>query len=163
MPNGPDPAFGGVWRRDWNSVYYHRVDARGVGYDRSSTGSNAVGQYRSPLREQLDDLDTCPEKLLLWFHHVPWQHRLKSGRTLWKELRHHYNEGVAFVERMSSIWQGLRGDIDPQRHEHVSHRLTQQLENARLWREVCVNYFGQFVSRKENARNGICGNMSDYA
>jgi alpha-glucuronidase len=146
---GPDPAFNGAWRKDWNSVYYHRADREGVGFDRGSTGSNAVSQYHPPLREQFDHLDTCPEKLLLWFHHVPWEHRVRSGRTLWEELRHRYDEGVAFVARMHSTWQRLQGNIDPQRHEHVSKRLTQQLENARLWREVCVNYFGQFVRREQ--------------
>ncbi len=144
---GPDPAFNGAWRKDWNSVYYHRADTEGVGFDRSSTGSNAVGQYHSPLRQQFDNLDTCPERFLLWFHHIPWQHRLQSGRTLWEELQYRYDEGVAFVIKMHSTWQRLQANIDPQRHEHVSKRLTQQLENARLWREVCVRYFGHFVSR----------------
>jgi alpha-glucuronidase len=142
---GPDPAFNAAERKDWNNVYYHRADTAGVGFDRSSTGSNAVSQYHSPLREQFDNLDTCPETSLLWFHHVPWEHRLRSGRTLWEELQQRYNEGVVFVEKMHSTWQSLQTEIDPQRHEHVSERLTQQLENARLWREVCVNYFGQFA------------------
>jgi alpha-glucuronidase len=130
---------------DWNNVYYHRADKQGIGFDRSSTGSNAVNQYHSPLREQFDNIDTCPEKFLLWFHHVPWNRRLQSGRTLWEELQHRYDAGVAFVEKMCSIWQSLRGKVDAQRHEHVSRRLEQQLENARLWREVCVKYFAQFA------------------
>jgi alpha-glucuronidase len=102
------------------------------------------------LREQFDNLDTCPEKFLLWFHHVPWEHRLRSGRTLWEELQHHYDAGVAFVKKMHSIWQSLQAKIDPLRHEHVSRRLKQQQENARLWREVCINYFGHFVSREDS-------------
>jgi alpha-glucuronidase len=142
---GPDPGFDGARRPDWNNVYFHRADKSGLGFDRSSTGSNAIGQYNSPLREQLDDLDTCPEELLLWFHHVPWDHRLRSGRTLWEELRCRYDAGVAAVEQMGEVWQGLQAEIDPQRHEHVGRRLAQQLENARLWRDVCVAYFGQFA------------------
>jgi alpha-glucuronidase len=147
---GPDPAFDGAWREDWNSVYYHRADTEGVGFDRSSSGSNAISQYHSPLREQFDNLATCPEKYLLWFHHVPWHHRLQSGRTLWEELQHRYDAGVDFVERMNDVWQGLQPKIDPQRHEHVSKRLTQQQENAHLWRKVCIEYFGQFVSRQDS-------------
>jgi alpha-glucuronidase len=147
---GPDPAFNGAWRKDWNNVYYHRADTESVGFDRSSTGSNAVSQYHSPLREQFDNLDTCPERFLLWFHHVPWDHRLQSGRTLWEELQHRYDTGVDFVEKMDGIWQSLQAQIDPRRHEHVSRRLTQQRENAHLWREVCVNYFGQFASPEDS-------------
>jgi len=142
---GPDPAFNAAKRLDWNNVYYHQADKRGVGFDRSSTGSNAVSQYHSPLREQFDNIDTCPEKFLLWFHHVPWHHRLKSGCTLWEELQQRYAAGVACVEEMRRIWQGLQDKIDPQRHAHVSQRLEQQLANARLWREVCLRYFGQFA------------------
>ena len=144
---GPDPAFNSAPRQDWNNVYYHRAGRGGVGFDRSSTGSNAVSQYHHPLREQFDNLATCPEKFLLWFHHVPWKHHLLSGRTLWEELQHRYDEGVDFVEKMHGLWQSLQAEIDAQRHEHVSQRLAQQLVNARLWREVCLTYFSQFVSR----------------
>jgi len=142
---GPDPAFNGAKRKDWNNVYYHRADTKGLGFDRSSSGSQAVNQYHSPLREQFEDIRTCPEKYLLWFHHVSWGHRLQSGRTLWEELRHRYDVGVAFVDEMCSVWQSLQSRIDAQRHEHVSRRLQQQQANARLWREVCVNYFGRFA------------------
>jgi alpha-glucuronidase len=144
---GPDPGFNAAKRADWNNVYYHRADAEGVGFNRSSTGSNAASQYHSPLREQFNDMTTCPEELLLWFHHVPWDHRLRSGRTLWEELQHRYDAGIAFVEEMVSIWQTLQAKIDPQRHKHVGERLKQQLENARLWREVCIDYFGRFARR----------------
>jgi len=147
---GPDPAFNSARRVDWNNVYYHRADTKGIGFDRSSAGSNAVSQYHSPLREQLNHLDTCPEKFLLWFHHVPWDHRLQSGHTLWDELQHRYDAGVTFVEKMRSIWQSLQARIDPQRYEHVSRRLEQQLENARLWRDVCRKYFGQFIGNADS-------------
>ncbi len=142
---GPDPGFDGAPRVDWNSTYYHRADRAGLGYDRSSRGSDAVSQYYSPLREQFDDLATCPEKFLLWFHHVPWDHRLQSGQTLWEALQQHYTAGVEFVERMDAIWQDLRPAIDAQRHEHVSKRLAEQKANAHLWRDVCLQYFGQFA------------------
>jgi len=147
---GPDPAFNAAKRVDWNNVYYHRADAKGIGFDRSSTGSNAVSQYHSPLQEQFNNIDTCPEKFLLWFHHVPWNHRLQSGQTLWEELQRRYDAGVAFVEKMYSIWQSLQAKIDSQRHEHVNRRLEQQIENARLWREVCIKYLGQFASSKDS-------------
>jgi alpha-glucuronidase len=142
---GPDPAFSTAKRPDWNNVYYHRADREGIGFDRGVTGSDAVSQYASPLREQWNDVDSCPEKLLLWFHHVPWTRRLKSGETLWEGLGRHYDAGVAYVEGMREIWHDLAGAIDPQRHAHVSTRLQQQLENALLWRQVCINYFGRFV------------------
>ena len=141
---GPDPGFDAAPRPDWNNVYFHRADAKGLGFDRSSTGSNAVSQYHSPLREQFDNINTCPEKFLLWFHHVPWGYRLKSGNTLWEELQYRYDAGVAFAEKMRDIWLSLRPRIDPARYAHVSARLEQQIENAREWREVCINYFSRF-------------------
>ncbi len=147
---GPDPAFNSAKRVDWKNVYYHRADTKGIGFDRSSVGSDAVSQYSNPLREQFNNMDTCPEEFLLWFHHVPWDHRLQSGHTLWEELEHRYDAGIAFVEKMCGVWQSLQARIDPQRHEHVSRRLEQQLENARLWREVCINYFCRFVTRERD-------------
>ena len=149
---GPDPGFDGAPRADWNNVYYHRADAEGVGLDRSSSGSNAASQYHSPLREQFDDMAACPERLLLWFHHVGWHHRLRSGSVLWEELQRHYDAGVAYVQEMVRTWQSLQGKIDPERHRHVSERLEQQLENAQLWRQVCISYFGRFASSKPRIR-----------
>lgn len=145
---GPDPGFDAAPRPDWNNVYFHRADAEGIGFDRSSTGSDAASQYHSPLRDQFNDIKTCPEELLLWFHHVPWDHRLRSGLTLWEELQQRYDAGVASVQEMVSIWQGLQAKINPQRHQHVSERLKEQLENARLWREVCTAYFGRFAGSR---------------
>jgi alpha-glucuronidase len=142
---GPDPAFNGAARADWNSVYYHRADKEGLGFDRSSKGSNAVEQYFSPLREKYDNLNTCPEKFLLWFHHVPWDFRLHSGRTLFEELRHHYNSGVEYVTGMRKTWERLKGKIDTQRFEHVKNKLEEQEQNSKLWRDVCVKYFRRFA------------------
>jgi len=142
---GPDPGFNAAPREDWSCTYYHRADAKGIGFNRSSTGSNAVAQYHSPLREQFNNINICPEKFLLWFHHVPWEHRLLSGRTLWDELGHRYQDGVTFVEKLQKAWQGLEPKIDSPRYEHVLDRLTKQLENARSWRDVCLEYFSQFA------------------
>ena len=144
---GPDPGFNRAPRPDWNNTYYHRADANGLGFNRTHTGSNNVAMYHSPLRGQFDDIRTCPEKFLLWFLHVPWDYRLSSGRTLWEELQHRYDEGIAFVEQMQKTWQSLESRIDAERFEHVRQRLAHQLENAREWREVCVKYFGEFVQR----------------
>jgi alpha-glucuronidase len=144
---GPDPAFNGASRKDWNSVYYHCADKEGIGFDRSSTGSNAVNQYFNPLREEYNDLGTCPEKYLLWFHHVPWDYRLRSGKTLFEELQSHYDSGVEYVNRMRNTWKQLQGKLDPQRFEHVKNRLVKQEENAKLWRDVCMEYFGQFTGK----------------
>jgi alpha-glucuronidase len=143
--SGPDPGFNAAPRPDWNNIYYHRADATGLGFDRTSRGSDAVSQYHTPLRERFDDPDRCPEELLLWFHHLAWGHRLRSGKTLWQELEDRYAAGVSFVEWMCTTWEGLQAAIDPARYEHVRSRLEQQLENARLWRQACVDYFGQFV------------------
>jgi alpha-glucuronidase len=142
---GPDPALHTAKRVDWNNVYYHRVDKKGLGFDRSSAGSNAVSQYHSPLREQFNNLETCPKEFLLWFHHIPWEYRLQSGQTLWEELQNSYDAGISFVKNMQSLWLCLHDKIDPTRHEHVSERLEQQLENARLWQKVCISYFGHFA------------------
>ena len=99
-------------RADWTSVYYHRADAAGIGFDWTATGSNAVALYRSPLRERFADLATCPENLLLWFHHVRWDHKLSSGRTLWDELCHRYSAGVDAVRAMQATWDGLAAFVD---------------------------------------------------
>ncbi len=143
---GPDPAFSTARRIDWSNVYYHRADAKGLGFDRSRNGSNAVSQYHSPLAEQFGDIHSCPDELVLWFHHAPWDHRLHSGRTLWEELQHRYAAGVAFVEQMRDTWHDLRA-LDPQRHADVAERLERQLENAREWRQVCLDYFGRFLTK----------------
>ncbi len=142
---GPAPAFGGAGREDWNSVYYHRADNKGLGFDRSSTGSNATDQYFSPMCEEYGKLETCPEKYLLWFHHVPWDYRLKSGRMLYDELEYRYNSGVEYVAGMCNAWEKLKDKVDPQRYEHVRKRLEEQYKNAGLWRDICTDYFRRFA------------------
>ncbi len=131
-------------RPDWTSVYYHRADAAGIGFDRTPTGSNAVSQYCSPYRERVANLDTCPEELLLWFHHVPWQHRMKSGRTLWDELCYVYNSGVEAVREIQRTWDALAEFVDVARLEHVRALLRIQAQEARWWRDACLLYFQTF-------------------
>src|SRR4029078_6750974 len=132
-------------RADWTSVYYHRAAANGIGFDRTARGTNAVSLYRSPLREQFADPASCPETLLLWFHHLPWDHRIpSSGRTLWDELCHRYDRGVAAVRRMRATWEGLAPFVDSARHGHVRRLLAIQEQEARWWRNACLLYFQTF-------------------
>lgn len=140
---GPGPWVDGG-RADWTSLYYHRADSNGIGFDRTSSGSDAVSQYHSPYREQIANLDTCPEELLLWFHHVPWSHRMKSGRTLWDELCFAYNRGVQSVRQMQHTWDSLAGHVDQARFEHVKALLRIQEKEARWWRDACLLYFQTF-------------------
>ena len=124
--------------------YYHRADSLGIGFDRSSTGSNAAGQYHSPLCEELDNVDTCPENLLLWFHHASWNHQMKSGRTLWAEMCHAYDRGVKEVRNFQKVWDTMEPYIDSERFQEVRHRLKIQSRDAVWWRDACLLYFGQF-------------------
>ena len=142
---GPDPGLDTAPRPDWNSTYYHRADSAGVGFDRSVSGSGAVRQYHEPLRTRWNDLESCPEKFLLFFHHVPWNRRMDSGRTLWQELKERYDSGVESVEVTRRTWSSLEGAVDGERHRLVAEKLKAQEENIRLWREVCVGYFGKFA------------------
>ncbi len=117
---GPAPWDAGSERADWDPVYYHRADRAGIGFDRGSHGSNAVAQYAPPVAAQFDDVAQVPERFLLWFHHVPWDHTLQSGRPLWVELVAHYDRGVDYVAGMRRTWDGLTGKIDPERHAQVA-------------------------------------------
>ncbi len=144
---GPGPEVDGAGREDWNSVYYHRADSTGLGYNRSSTGSNAVGQYFSPIQMQFDRVETCPEKYLLWFHHVPWDHRLTSGRILWDELCHRYYAGTKYVRSMYDQWLGLESLVDQEAFQHVKSRLGQHIVDAEIWRDACLKYFRQFSKK----------------
>lgn len=140
---GPGP-WVDIGRADWTSLYYHRADSEGVGFDRSPTGSDAVGQYFSPYRELIGSVETCPETLLLWFHHVSWKHIMKSGRTLWDELCFFYNEGVADVRRMQRTWDALAEYVDKARFTHVQTLLAIQEKEAHWWRDACLLYFQTF-------------------
>lgn len=134
-------------RADWTSVYYHRADSSGIGFNRSSSGSNALEQYFPPVRKQYDDPQQCPEEFLLWFHHVSWDRRMKSGRTLWDELCYQYYQGADSVKWMQAAWESLKGKIDDDRFEHVRSFLNIQHDEAVWWRNACLLYFQTFSNR----------------
>ena len=147
---GPEPdGFIASYPLEWCPVYYHKADAKGVGFDRSSKGTDAVGQYPEPYRSQYDNIETCPEEYLLWFHHVAWDYKMKSGSTLWQELCMKYNMGVAMVEVYRDFWhtsakQYMKGH--EQEWQHTDSLLNVQLENAKEWRNTCLKYFQNYVS-----------------
>lgn len=128
-------------RPDWLPSYYHRADANGIGFDRSRTGSNAVSQYPEHLAKLYDDLATCPEEYLLWFHHVPWTHSMKSGRSLWDELCYHYDHGVRQVREFQKTWDKAEKHIDAERFKDVQSRLKIQMRDAIWWKDACLLYF----------------------
>lgn len=141
---GPMPWGNTLPRADWNPVYYHKADSYGVGFDRTVTGSNALGQYTAEAAKQWLDSSTCDEKYLLWFHHVSWSHTMKPGRTLWEELCYKYNEGVASVKQMQQQWNSLEKEIDKQRFTEVKQLLEIQYNEAIWWRDACLLYFQTF-------------------
>ena len=147
---GPEPdGFIASYPLEWCPVYYHKADAQGVGFDRSSKGTDAVGQYPEPYRSLYDNIETCPEEYLLWFHHVAWDYKMKSGSTLWQELCMKYNMGVAMVEVYRDFWhtsakQYMKGH--EQEWQHTDSLLNVQLENAKEWRNTCLKYFQNYVS-----------------
>jgi alpha-glucuronidase len=143
---GPGPWVDDLPRADWTSVYYHRADADGIGFDRTGAGSNAIEQYFSPLRERYGNLATVPDELLLFFHHVGWSEQLRSGRTLWEELVQRYDEGVATVAGMRDTWSGLAGKIDQRRFTDVAEFLEIQQYEARWWRDAALAYFQTFAN-----------------
>lgn len=142
---GPEPwcSIPGA-RPDWLPSYYHRADKQGIGFDRSSKGSNAVAQYPEILAKQYDNIGTCPEEYLLWFHHVPWSHRMKSGRSLWDELCHHYDNGVRQVRDFQKIWDAAEKYIDAERFHEVQSKLKIQARDAVWWKDACLLYFQEF-------------------
>jgi len=144
---GPGPWVDGGPRADWTSVYYHRADRNGIGFDRTATGSNAVAQYAPEVAATYADLSQVPEALLLWFHHVPWDHRMASGRPLWDELVGRYSLGVRQVQAMQDTWANLRGRVDADRHEQVAAFLQIQLREAQWWRDASVAYFQSISGR----------------
>jgi alpha-glucuronidase len=144
---GPGPWVSGGPRADWTSVYYHRADSAGLGFDRTGTGSNAVSQYFPPAGDAFGRLETCPEEHLLWFHRVGWDHRMRSGQSLWEELCHRYQSGVDSVRRTQATWKSLEGRVDTERYEQVRAFLEIQEKEARWWRDACVLYFQSFAKR----------------
>ncbi|MFT3831038.1 MAG: alpha-glucuronidase family glycosyl hydrolase [Opitutaceae bacterium] len=144
---GPGPWVDRAGRADWTSVYYHRADARGLGFDRTASGSNAVAQYRPEVARLFGDPARCPEKYLLWFHHVPWDRPLASGRPLWDELCLRYEAGVEQVRAWRTTWASFAGQIDDERHTLVAQLLARQERDAAFWRDSCLLYFRTFAQR----------------
>jgi len=144
---GPQPWWDKEPRPDWNPVYYHRADEKGLGFDRTATGSNSVSQYHPPVRDQFASLATCPEEFLLWFHHVPWDYRMRSGRALWDDLARHYQRGVDWVRTTRKEWDALADVIDAERHAAVAKKLAIQERDAVHWRDACLLYFQTFSRR----------------
>lgn len=145
---GPEPwgdYKGG--RPDWSPVYYHQADAQGLGFNRTKTGSNAVSQYFPPLNERYGNISTCPENLILWFHHVPWEHTMKDGKTLWDELCYRYDSGVKKVRDYQKIWDRMKPYIDGQRFAEVQSKLRIQSKDAVWWKDACLLYFQTFSKK----------------
>lgn len=134
-------------RRDWTSVYYHNAGPDGIGFNRTSSGSNAVGQYYPEVQRMFEDPGNCPENLLLWFHHLPWDYRMRSGRSLWEELCFKYHDGVDQVRQMKEGWKKTEGKIDAGRFDEVSSLLGKQERDARIWRDGCLLYFREFSGK----------------
>jgi alpha-glucuronidase len=139
MPENNDPR-----RLDWTATYYHKADDKGIGFDRTRAGSGAVDQYAKVLADRLNDPRTTPEPLLLFFHHLPWDHKLASGQTLWQGIVAHYQKGAAQAAQMEKAWAALEGAVDAARHAAVAARLRQQVIDAAAWRDKCLTYFAQF-------------------
>jgi mannonate dehydratase len=141
---GPQPWLAKSARPDWTAVYYHRAAADGIGFDRTKTGSNALAQYAPEVQAQWGDPDTCPLPYLLWFHHVAWDKKLSTGRTLWDELCHRYYEGTQSVARMQQDWATVKPAVDAELFADVAGRLAVQRREALWWRDACVLYFQEF-------------------
>lgn len=145
---GPAPWVNNLNRPEWNPVYYHKADSTGIGFNRTSTGSNAIAQYFPEARKLWEDINTCEEKYLLWFHHVPWDFIMKSDRTLWEELCYQYYTGAEKVKQMQQTWKGLQSFVDKDRFEQVRQLLAVQYEEAVWWRNACLLYFQTFSKKQ---------------
>jgi alpha-glucuronidase len=144
---GPGPWIKDKPRADWTSVYYHQADENGIGFNRTATGSKALLQYTPEVQKIYSSLENCPEEYLLWYHHVPWNYKMKSGRTLWDELCHRYYQGADSVRRMQQQWSTLKGIVDEERFQQVSSLISIQHQEAIWWRNACVLYFQTFSKK----------------
>lgn len=138
---GPGPWVSQMSRADWTSVYYHRADTAGIGLDRTKSGSDALAQYAPGFAAQYADAATCPPTLLLWFHHLPWDHEMPDGRSLWEALCYTYHRGAAGVVEMQAQWQSLASDVYAERHHSATMHLSIQAREAVWWRDACLRYF----------------------
>jgi alpha-glucuronidase len=141
---GPGPWVNNLNRPEWNPVYYHKADSVGIGFNRTASGSNAIGQYQTEARKEWENISTCNEQYLLWFHHAAWTHKMKSGRTLWNELCYKYNTGTDRAKWMQREWQKQQSKVDEQRFKEVNMLLHIQVEEAKWWRDACLLYFQTF-------------------
>lgn len=141
---GPAPWVKELQRPEWNPVYYHKADSTGIGFNRTVSGSNAIAQYHSAVQTQWNDVNTCDEKLLLWFHHVPWNHTMKNGQTLWNELCNQYYDGAEKVKQLQQTWSSIKQEIDTEQFNVVAQLLNIQEEEAKWWRNACLLYFQTF-------------------
>jgi len=141
---GPSPWSDRLGRADWNPVYYHKADSSGIGFERTDKGSNALEQYAPGVRKIYQDPATCPDEYLLWFHHIAWKYKMKSGKTLWEELCSKYYSGVTDVRNMQQTWDKLKGNIDDERFDHIKMLLAVQEKEAVWWKNACLQYFSTF-------------------
>jgi len=145
---GPGPWWAPTrMRKDWTPPYFHQADSLGVGFNRTKTGSNAVSQYHEPVASMFNDVNSCPEIYLLWFHHLPWDFKMKSGHTLWDEICYHYNTGLQQVKQFKKTWEKVQPYVDQERFVDVKERLGLQLNNAQLWNDGCILYFQKFSKK----------------
>jgi alpha-glucuronidase len=147
----PDSHYGpGPWwapkdvRKDWTAPYYHQADTNGIGFDRTQFGSNAVSQYHEPIRTIFNNVKTCPEIYLLWFHHLPWNYKMKSGLSLWDEMCYHCQTGLLQVREFQKEWDKVQPYVDQERFTLVQKKLRMQCINAQVWKDACLLYFQQF-------------------
>jgi alpha-glucuronidase len=140
---GPGP-WEGASRPDWSPLYYHKAAKDGIGFDRTMNGSAAVEQYHEPLKSLYNNVETCPENLILWFHHLPWDYKMKSGRTLWDELCYTYQEGIDEAASFIKVWESVQKYVDSQRYENIHRKIVRQAKDAIWWRDACMLYFQTF-------------------
>ena len=146
---GPEPWCNPKgWREDWKPVYYHKADSVGIGFDRTTSGSGNVSQYPKPLCDIYNNVETCPEQLLLWFHHVPWTHQMHNGETLWQALCHTYDQGVREAEAFAAVWKDMKPYVDSERYEAQLKNFDRQAKDAWWWRDACLLYFQTFSRMK---------------
>jgi len=145
---GPGPWYApqGL-RKDWTPPYYHQADANGIGFDRTASGTDAVSQYHEPLASEFSSIQKCPENLLLYFHHLPWDFKLKSGRILWDELCYRYQSGLDEVRKFQVTWDKVKPYVDDERFTAVQNKLQRQCRDAQFYKDGCVLYFQQFSKR----------------
>lgn len=144
---GPAPWYNKAPRADWNPVYFHKADSMGIGFDRTATGSNALAQYQPAVRQQFENMATCPDNLLLWFHHVPWDYKMRSGKTLWETMCDKYYSGVDSVRWMQRSWDRMKNYIDDVRFKQIKQLLKIQEQEAVWWRNACLLYFQTFSNK----------------